>query len=502
MNQPAPSNEVLKQELSDWAFGSILTHHLGNLSYRVTTEPHPTGAPPRDYFEDENFWREMRFGRLGEYGQIALHGFHLFDYVPRAPGLYYEDYAADARANAFQYLDDRLGDAPAQIDAASARDYRVVFAPQGKQSMLDGGIGCVRLRPILLEGKVYHLMSATSSDEAHRGIPLAVSAADFIKVNQGIGVDGVAVCDLQGELVTVPAQLVDLFGDSLGYPRLYLRVDELRIREELRPPDDPQVSVAVTFVSDYQRRNGMYASYVTFRPGGNGSFSLALNWLNDVYVEGGYQGKIITDFDQTRSWFDGAAISLSAVMSRNRGEMDERILELLHARGLVDRLFDALDREDLVRQIGGHVRTKVFISYSRRDEVYLDLLREQLAAFPEIDMYAWDDRQIESGTRWRNTIAREIASAKVAVLLVSQDFLDSDFIQHAELPKLLEDEERDGLVVLPLFVDQCNLASVSYLAGLQGINSPAEPLEQLTATRREQILASAVEQVRSAVLDK
>ena len=498
MRKTGTVDTLLPQQI--WDYQTILTPHFGNLLYQLAAQPQVAAVARREYSNDETLWRDLRMGPLREHGSIVLHGFRLFDYVPRAPGLYHDERARYAREEAFRFIDDRLGESPAQIEASAARDYRVVFAPTGKQSMLDGGVGCVRLKPIVVEGRVHMLMSATSSDEAHRGIPVAVPEEQFIELADPIGINGAVVCDLQGRLAAVPPELVGLFGDSPGCPRLYVRVDAMRIREDLPPPTRPQVSVAVSFTSDYERRNGIYASYVTFTPGDNSSFDRALTWLNDVYVEGGYQGKIITDFDQSRSWFPGAALSLRAVMGRRKEELDPKVLEIMHARGLVDHLFDALEREDLVRMLGGRVRTKAFISYSHRDIAQLEELREQLLhVIPEVDLHVWDDRRIRPGTRWRNSIEREIGTAKVALLLISQDFLDSNFIQHAELPKLLEDEERDGLRVLILFLEECNLAAIRYLEEIQGINSPDRPLAHLEPSERRAVLASAATEIRRAL---
>ena len=485
MELTVKSDMILKQDVYEWNFETLLTPHFGNLAYLLARQPQqPATRSSQTYMGDEGLWRDLRFGSLGEYRRISLSQFRLFDYVPRAPGLFHDDSARSAREEAFLYLDNRLGDAPAGVDAAAERDYRMVFAPQGKQSMLNGGIGCVRLRPIMVDGEVLHLMSATRSDEAHRGIPVALDDTDYSAVNERIGIEGTATCNLEGCLFAVPPELMDLFGDSLGCPRLYLRVDSLEVCDDVPPPQNPQVSVAVSFTSDYQRRNGIYASYVTFTPGDNPSFDRAITWLNDVYVEGGYQGKIITDFDQSRSWFDGAALSLGAVMRRSRNELDRRILELMHARGQVDRLFDALEREELVRLLGGRMRTKAFISYSHGDANTLDRVLNHISGYPDMEWLIWDDRRIKAGTRWRNSIQREIGMAKVALLLISQDFLDSDFIQHAELPKLLEDEERDGLIILTLFLDECNLAAVPYLQELQSLNSPSRPLDRMMAQER------------------
>lgn len=489
-------NTLLPQGV--WDFQTILEPHFGNLAYKVV-EQQDTANQSQEYSDEAALWRDLQRGQLRERTTVVLKGFRLFDYVPRAPGLFHSPNAEWARQEAFQYLDDRLGDSPAQIDAAADADHRVVFAPMGKQSMLDGGVGCVRLKPIVVDDRVYLLMSATSGDEAHTGIPVAMPEQLFDELISHIYADGAVVCDIQGQFAGLPPELVDLFGNSIGYPRLYLRVDKIQTRTDVSPPNSPQVSVAVSFTSDYERRNGIYASYVTFTPGDNSSFDDAITWLNDVYVEGGYAGKIITDFDQTRSWFPGSALSLRSVMNRTRNELSQDVLELMHARGLVDDLFDALEREDLVSKLGSRVRNRAFISYSHKDLAMLEEFRAQLRTVPDTDLHVWDDRRIKPGTRWRNSILREIGTAKVALLLVSQDFLDSSFIQEAELPKLLEDEEREGIKVLTLFLEECNVASVPHLEKVQGINSPGMPLSKLGITERSEVLKSAAKEVHSVL---
>lgn len=87
------------------------------------------------------------------------------------------------------------------------------------------------------------------------------------------------------------------------------------------------------------------------------------------YVEGEYQGKIITDFDQTRTIFPEARIALADVMDRrvSQGELGESI-ELMHASASVASYFDQVSLRKLLPGDGRAARKKIFISYAHAAE--------------------------------------------------------------------------------------------------------------------------------------
>jgi len=87
----------------------------------------------------------------------------------------------------------------------------------------------------------------------------------------------------------------------------------------------------------------------------------------------------------------------------------------------------------------------------------------------------WDDTLIRPGTNWATGIESSLATAKVAVLLVSPDFLASDFINTHELPKLLARAREKRLTVLWLLVRPC-LHELSDFVEFQALSDPATPL--------------------------
>lgn len=74
-------------------------------------------------------------------------------------------------------------------------------------------------------------------------------------------------------------------------------------------------------------------------------------------------------------------------------------------------------------------RTTVFVSYSHRDSRWLERLQVHLRPIARRgDLALWDDTRIAAGERWRPAIRAAIARAAASVLLISADFLASDFI--------------------------------------------------------------------------
>lgn len=107
----------------------------------------------------------------------------------------------------------------------------------------------------------------------------------------------------------------------------------------------------------------------------------------------------------------------------------------------------------------------IFISYSHKDESLKDKLVTHLGVLQQEGLLdIWEDRRIEAGEDWYKKIEEAIQAARVAILLVSADFLTSKFILGEEVPRLLKKSKEEGLVIFPVIIKPCSWKQVGWLA--------------------------------------
>ncbi|MCP4594940.1 MAG: toll/interleukin-1 receptor domain-containing protein [Neptuniibacter sp.] len=141
-------------------------------------------------------------------------------------------------------------------------------------------------------------------------------------------------------------------------------------------------------------------------------------------------------------------------------------------------------------------RKKVFISYSHQDKKYLERLLVHLKPLEKKELIdAWVDTQLMAGDRWKKEIEKALTSAKAAVLLVSADFLASDFIVDNELPPLLQKANSEGATIIPVILKPCRFTRDVNLNEFQAINSPDEPVGLLDEVEREMVFDAVSQRI-------
>jgi TIR domain-containing protein len=141
----------------------------------------------------------------------------------------------------------------------------------------------------------------------------------------------------------------------------------------------------------------------------------------------------------------------------------------------------------------------VFISYSHDDKEWLDRLQKTLKPLlRNKTITSWDDTKIRVGAKWKDDIEKALTEAKAAVLLVSQNFLASDFIASEEVPELLKSASTKGLKIIWVPISDC-LWQETEIANYQAAYSPESPLDSLETWQVNRALVEICRKIKEAL---
>lgn len=112
---------------------------------------------------------------------------------------------------------------------------------------------------------------------------------------------------------------------------------------------------------------------------------------------------------------------------------------------------------------------RLFYSYSHKDEHLRDELETHLKLLQRQGLIeTWHDRRIEAGDDWRKQIDHNLERADIVLLLISADFIASDYCYEQEMERALERHRRGAALVIPVIVRDVNWQS-SPLSELQAL---------------------------------
>jgi len=215
-------------------------------------------------------------------------------------------------------------------------------------------------------------------------------------------------------------------------------------------------------------------------------------------------------YAQLRSAVEDAEDRHNQMMANIRRDTRENVIEYLEKAGFeigkridsayADAVMIVQARKPAPKVICDPVvapqRDQVFISYSRDDEEWLRRLQVFLTpAFRAGRLKFWDDTNIRMGDSWRAEIQAAIDRARVAVLLVSPNFLISEFIATDEFPKILQAARRDGLKIVWILLSTAPYEMTSVgrvIQEIQCAHPVNRPLDMMADPERNQIFTKFV----------
>jgi tetratricopeptide (TPR) repeat protein len=165
----------------------------------------------------------------------------------------------------------------------------------------------------------------------------------------------------------------------------------------------------------------------------------------------------------------------------------------------------------------------IFYSYAREDEALCQTLEKHLILLEREGLIEpWHDRDIQAGTEWKQEIDEHLNTADLILLLISPDFLASDYCYEYEMQRAIERHQRGQARVIPVILRPCSWRSAPFgalqalprdgRAIIQWDNQDAAfldveqnlraQIEQLYGTRHPPVSSSAATKNRVAMLQR
>jgi hypothetical protein len=140
--------------------------------------------------------------------------------------------------------------------------------------------------------------------------------------------------------------------------------------------------------------------------------------------------------------------------------------------------------------------SEVFISYSRKDRQWVEILGEFLRKH-NISFWSDTDR-IVPGLIWREELESSLNKSQVVIVLISPEYLASEFVTNFELPLISEKAKKDEIKLLLVIVSPLSkLDNHNLLNKYKLVNLITEPLSTLQKTKQEGVFLELLKEINS-----
>src|SRR5437588_11905647 len=119
---------------------------------------------------------------------------------------------------------------------------------------------------------------------------------------------------------------------------------------------------------------------------------------------------------------------------------------------------------------------KVFYSYAHADKSLREELDKHLSNMKRLNqIIGWYDRDISAGTEWKNEINIHLNTSQIILLLISSDFMASEYCYSFEMKRALERHDRGEARVIPIILRHVDWEEAPF-SKLQMLPTDAKPV--------------------------
>lgn len=142
---------------------------------------------------------------------------------------------------------------------------------------------------------------------------------------------------------------------------------------------------------------------------------------------------------------------------------------------------------------------KLFYSYAHTDEALRNELKKHLSVLKRQGLISeWHDRKITAGKDWEGEIDKNLKDSQMVLLLISPDFMDSDYCHDVELKEAMRMHESGEARVVPIFLRSC-LWKGSLFGKLQGF--PKDAKFVTSWSNQDEAFTDIATNLREAILE-
>ncbi len=123
---------------------------------------------------------------------------------------------------------------------------------------------------------------------------------------------------------------------------------------------------------------------------------------------------------------------------------------------------------------------EIFYSYSHKDQRLRDQLETQLSLLKREGLImSWDDHKITAGNEWAGMIDEHLNTAQIFLLLISADFIASNYCYDIEMTRALERHKAGEARVIPIILRPCDWKKAPF-GKLKALPTDSKPVTKWT----------------------
>lgn len=209
------------------------------------------------------------------------------------------------------------------------------------------------------------------------------------------------------------------------------------------------------------------------------------------------------DMDEALSLFDDE--QLKDFISVIKDERAKEFVKYKRKEHLRSRFTNVVSRHvvNWHNREGLRMRKEVFICYARKNSKWKCRVETHLKLFENyFNIKSWSDSKIKKGKDWDREIKQALQRAKVAILLETPEFFESNYIHEDELPEIMRAAQDEGLIIMRFPISTSNV-DVTPLGSIEAAWDTGVKLQRLEDDRSidkmNEILAKACREIACEV---